>query len=57
MLEALGLKISQFQGLMNDVPEAEEDRALATQVAAGHMKKIIEKLRGIQSSSHQLELV
>jgi superfamily II DNA or RNA helicase len=45
MQEALGLKISQFMGLMGDQPESEEDRTLSTQASTQHMRKVLEKLR------------
>jgi len=37
MQEALGLKVSQFPGLMGDDPEIAEDRALSTQASTSHM--------------------
>lgn len=43
--EALGLKVSQFVGLMGDKAESEEDRALAQVVATEHMNRIVEKLK------------
>lgn len=43
--EALGLKVSQFVGLMGDRADSEEDRALASQATTSHMKRIVEKLR------------
>jgi SWI/SNF-related matrix-associated actin-dependent regulator 1 of chromatin subfamily A len=43
--EFLGLKISQFNGIMGDEAETEEDRAIAQAVATEHMSKIIEKLQ------------
>lgn len=45
MQEALGLKISQFLGLMGDEPESNESQVLAAQAASSHMKRVIEKLR------------
>jgi len=42
--EFLGLKISQFCGIMGDKTETEEDKAIAQAVATAHMSKIIEKL-------------
>ena len=45
MQEALGLKISQFLGLMGDEPESAEDQTLAAQAASSHMKRVLEKLR------------
>jgi len=46
MQEALGLKVSQFIGLMGDAPESAEDRALSAQASTSHMKRVLEKLRG-----------
>ncbi len=43
--EFLGLKISQFSGIMGDKTETEEERAIAQAVATEHMSKIIEKLK------------
>lgn len=45
MQEALGLKVSQFVGLMGDKVETERDRVLAQSVAKTHMRKIVEKLQ------------
>ncbi|HBV97420.1 MAG: helicase SNF2 [Peptococcaceae bacterium BICA1-7] len=43
--EALGLKVSQFIGLMGDRPETTEDRMMAQTAVSGHMNKVIEKLK------------
>ena len=43
--EFLGLKISQFNGIMGDRGETEEDKAIAQTAATQHMAKIIEKLK------------
>lgn len=43
--EFLGLKISQFSGIMGDKTETEEDKAIAQAVATEHMNKIVEKLK------------
>ncbi len=43
--EFLGLKVSQFVGIMGDKPETEEDKLLAQNVATEHMKTIIDRLR------------
>jgi SWI/SNF-related matrix-associated actin-dependent regulator 1 of chromatin subfamily A len=43
--EFLGLKVSQFVGIMGDRPESEEDKILAQQKATEHMNKIVQKLR------------
>lgn len=49
--EALGLKVSQFIGIMGDTVESEEDRLLAQSAASEHIEKVIERLKakaGIQ---------
>lgn len=43
--EALGLKVSQFAGLMGDRQISEEDNMLAQTAASEHMKKIINVLK------------
>lgn len=43
--EFLGLKVSQFVGIMGDEVETEEDKAIAQAVATAHMSKIINKLK------------
>ncbi|TXI88294.1 MAG: DEAD/DEAH box helicase [Cupriavidus sp.] len=43
--EALGLKIAQFVGVMADQEETDEDRLMAGEVATGHMRGILAKLR------------
>jgi SNF2 family DNA or RNA helicase len=43
--EFLGLKVSQFVGIMGDKEETEEDRAIAQSVATQHMNKIVERLK------------
>lgn len=43
--EALGLKVSQFVGIMGDKPESEEARMIAQYEAARHIDKIIQRLR------------
>lgn len=43
--EFLGLKISQFIGIMGDKAETEDDRAIAQVVATEHMSKIVTKLK------------
>lgn len=45
MQEALGLKVSQFLGLMGDAESTPEDNALAVQAAHSHMKAVLAKLR------------
>ncbi len=46
MREALGLKVSQFIGLMGDEPESQADRALSAQASTSHMQRVLAKLRG-----------
>ena len=43
--EFLGLKVSQFNGIMGDKAQTEEDKAIAQVVATEHMSKIIQKLK------------
>jgi len=45
MQEALGLKVSQFPGLIGDDPESVEERALSTQASTSHMQCVLKKLR------------
>lgn len=44
MMDSLGLKTSQFVGLMGDKPETEKDRAFAQTRVEAHMKQVIERL-------------
>ena len=44
--EFLGQKIAQFNAIMGDISETEEDKAIAQAVATEHMGKIVEKLKG-----------
>lgn len=46
--EALGLKVSQFVGIMGDREETEEDRAIAQQVASEHIAKVLERLKNMR---------
>jgi hypothetical protein len=43
--DALGLKISQFNGLMGMRAETEEERMLSQSAASEHMKRIVERLK------------
>lgn len=43
--EFLGLKVSQFNGIMGDKAQTEEDKAIAQVVATEHMSKIVQKLK------------
>lgn len=45
MQETLGLKVSQFTGLMGDRAETEKDRLLADRQAKKHMRAVLDKLR------------
>lgn len=45
MQETLGLKTSQFIGLMGDKIETEEDKAFSQSVANKHMNSLIERLK------------
>jgi SWI/SNF-related matrix-associated actin-dependent regulator 1 of chromatin subfamily A len=49
--EFLGLKVSQFVGIMGDRPESEEDKMLAQNKATEHMNKIVERLRGDKNAN------
>lgn len=46
--EFLGLKVSQFVGIMGDRAETEEEKAIAQSVASAHMAKVVEKLKGLK---------
>ena len=43
--EALGLKVSQFVGLMGDKAEGEDDRLIAQSAVAKHMDSVIQRLK------------
>lgn len=43
--EHLGLKVSQFIGIMGDKAESQEDKNLAQNIIREHMTKIVEKLK------------
>lgn len=49
--EFLGLKVSQFVGIMGDKAETEEDKMLAQKKATEHMNKIVEKLKGDKNAN------
>lgn len=49
--DALGLKVSQFVGIMGDKPETEGDRALAQVVATEHMNRIVNRLKTRQDTA------
>ena len=44
MQEALGLKVSQFLGLMGDKPLSPEETAAAATQARVHVEKLVERL-------------
>lgn len=46
MMEALGLKTSQFIGIMGGEAETEEERELSQVEVGKHLDKVMEKLRG-----------
>ena len=50
--EFLGLKISQFNGIMGDKGESEEDKAIAQTVATEQMNKVVQKLK-LKSESNE----
>lgn len=43
--EFLGLKVAQFNGIMGDKGETEEDKVIAQGVATEHMSRIVDKLK------------
>lgn len=50
--EALGLKVSQFTGLMGDIPEKEEDKILNTIAVTEHMNNIVQRLQECGRNQH-----
>lgn len=50
MIDALGLKVQQFSGLMGDAPETEADREIAQQDARSHIASVVERLRRLGRS-------
>ena len=51
MQEALGIKVSQFVGIMGDVPETEDDKLLAESHVREHMDRVIERLQGKEAAA------
>ena len=51
MQEALGLKVSQFVGLMGDAPATQEDVMEAAQQARQHVERLVARLAGNQSAN------
>lgn len=48
--EFLGLKVSQFTGIMGDKAETEEDKVLAQNAATEHMNSILQRIRTYKAS-------
>ena len=44
MQDALGLKVSQFVGLMGDTPQSETDALLGAQEARQHVERLVQRL-------------
>ena len=44
MQDALGLKVSQFVGLMGDTPQSEADALLGAQEARQHVERLVQRL-------------
>lgn len=53
--ETLGLKTSQFVGLMGDKPETEEDRMLAQRDVSLHLSKVVERLKQRKGSKRSVD--
>lgn len=51
--EFLGLKVSQFVGIMGDRTETEEEKVLAQEAATNHMSKIIAQLKTKGGRPHE----
>ena len=49
MMEVLGLKTEQIQGILGDAPETEEDRMLAEVNVQKHMQRVLENLRRLRT--------
>ncbi len=59
MMDVLGLKVSQFVGLMGDKPETEKDRAFAQTKVKEHMDRVIAEIaqrKGVVPHLNQVEL-
>lgn len=54
MLDALGLKVQQFIGIMGDRKETEEDRMLAESKAKEHMARVADRLRQRAEKGHKV---
>ena len=48
MQEALGLKVSQFMGLMGDRPQTEGEMLESASVARRHVEKLLKRLDTLQ---------
>jgi SWI/SNF-related matrix-associated actin-dependent regulator of chromatin subfamily A-like protein 1 len=53
MQEVLGLKVSQFIGLMGDKVESEADRELAATEVSGHMSRVLTRLRAMKGNAQE----
>jgi superfamily II DNA or RNA helicase len=49
MMDVLGLKTSQFVGIMGDVPESSEDRKAQDEAVAKRIQMLIQRLSGTES--------
>ena len=48
MQEALGLKVSQFMGLMGDRPQTEGEMLESASVARRHVEKLLKRMDTLQ---------
>lgn len=46
VMDALGLKIGQFVGIMGDKAETEDDKIMAQKAAQKHLRQMIDRLKG-----------
>lgn len=46
IMDALGLKIAQFTGIMGDAPESEDERKKHGEAAKQHIRNIMDRLKG-----------
>lgn len=51
VMDALGIKIGQFVGIMGDEAESEADKMKSQQAASEHMKKIIKAVQAEAESN------
>jgi len=55
--EALGLKVSQFTGLMGDTTETTADQVLAQTAVKEHMKKIVDRLKQMKPQKSKFSAI